>query len=521
MSKEPNNIDRIMREKLDGFEMTPPASVWESTSASLNAGRKKRFFLWFFVAFVFIAALGTSLYFFSDEESSDEQLALNQKTEKSSEIHRQGMNKKASNESDTTLNSTEAESVKNKNASNQTVGINENASTKSDKNSGNDLLGNESENSTKASHSAGSNRKSVKNDHNPNEVTPKRNSGSNSISLGESLESDLAVGNKSGRTGGEERTMLSDENSDSNRKSASNKSDNLLGNPESGETNDRSVEQTKSTDSEHIEILPTRPAKPFSAVEASINLKTSSQKLLFPPVPFWKSFSLEGAVGVSTFSNSPVKKSTNDSLINALQNASSQRNSLNFNLGINYHFNAKMSLQTGLEYSRANESYINYTTELTTFQYFDSIATGFDSISGDSIYLVITITDSTEVSVPNTQQNSYTVLTIPFHFGWTQSVGVRSKLMFALGGDLTIYSRNNGVVLQNLNNTIPLQNAYKNTGILSLGGSIKYLYYFKSRHAVYIQPWAQFGITNQGTSTLNYESLRRRYGVRVGYRIHL
>ena len=112
-------------------------------------------------------------------------------------------------------------------------------------------------------------------------------------------------------------------------------------------------------------------------------------------------------------------------------------------------------------------------------------------------------------------------MTLPFQFAWSQPISEKGRLELALGGAVTIFGRNSGSLINGDSTALIGADAgYKTTGLLSLGGSIKYLHRFGNHHSVYIEPWAQFGISNQSLPALTYESLRRRYGIRIGYRYY-
>lgn len=237
--------------------------------------------------------------------------------------------------------------------------------------------------------------------------------------------------------------------------------------------------------------------------------------------PFLKHLSVEGSIGYSQFTIQANKNSTDPLLAELLKNAASNQRSFDARLGLNYHFTPSVSFQTGLDYSSARENYTFESNETTTITYNDTISSYFDTTLNQTVYVIVPISIDSTVLVQNESQNFYKMLTLPFQFAWKTPVSKRGELEFALGGALSIYGRNTGnTIVDTSNYAIPSANAFHPKGILSVGGSIKYLHRFGMHHSVYIEPWARFGITNQSMPTLQYETRRNNYGIRVGYRFY-
>lgn len=227
------------------------------------------------------------------------------------------------------------------------------------------------------------------------------------------------------------------------------------------------------------------------------------------------------ALGISTFENYPSKKTTETELASLLKNASSREFGTDFHFGLNYHLTSRISFQTGLEYSKMKENYTFESSYFDSYTYLDSTIASIDSSTMDTTYAYVTISVDSLVIVTNEAKNTYTIFAIPFQFAWNTSIGKRGLLEFGLGGSLSVYGKNNGFTIQDTQaNATTSSEAIHTKGILSVGGSVKYLYQFGSHHAAYIEPWIRFGITNQSTPALQYESYRRNLGIRFGYRFY-
>lgn len=472
MSKEPNNIDRLVREKLDGFEMTPPPSVWENTSASLNTGRKKRLFLWFALGITALITLGTSAYYFSSEDTPTEQVA-------------------ATNVGSKTNNSIR-KNAKEENNANLDAG---NSSAKKD--------------------NLAADAKLSTNSGNPSNDLLKKDSGISINDKGDfSTKKSDTRANDFGNTG-DQRTLADQDQKDlSSKQNDSGKTDEL---------NSQQNAHAHSAGSKHTEnysSLQTHPLQLLKSEEPMLATNTIEEDSLPVPIPFWKSLSVEGAIGMSTFKNQ-AKKSTSPNLLEVLNNVASGQSSFDFRFGVNYHFTDRFSFQSGLHYNASKENYSFNSSEIVTYSYIDTISFTVDSTTFDTTYIINTIAYDSTIVTANDGRNSYRILTLPFQFAWSQPISARGVLEFSLGGAISIFGKNTGsVIVDQTNFSLDAQQGYHTTGMLSLGGSIKYVHRFGNHHSVYAEPWAQFGITNQSGPQISYESLRRRYGVRVGYRFY-
>ncbi len=527
MSKESNNIDRLVREKLDGFEMTPPKGAWENTSASLNGRRKKGFFLWFILSFVFLTAFATSIYFFAYQNDETKQLAVNDSSGQKEQLNQGNSNEESGPKSENNTSST----FSNNESDRESLSSNDNSNEGSFKNTNNTNTADADGNFTSSGRSDSQKQLTDKAEFNGKRTSngdkrtnsSKRNGNDNDLNA----KSDRRTpnlrtkngSNKDGKDLADSRTL----NDDTEKKSSGN---NLSGNRTDSPSNsdsDWQRDRSNSSESETLEnyaSLPPRAAQELRDQDPSIVSDKVEARPLNISDPFWKAFSLEASIGMSIFRNVP-KSTTPTNLLNALNAAASGERSLDVRLGVNYHFSNRFSLQSGIHYNASKENYSYGNEQIQTFTTFDTLSFSVDSITLDTTFMIDSnIFDST-IMTANSVLNSYRILTLPFQFAWSKPVSKRGTLEFAVGGALSIFGRNSGSLLNG--DTIPVIDAavgYQTTGLLSLGGSLKYIHSFGNHHSVYVEPWAQFGISNQSAPALNYESLRRRYGIRVGYRFY-
>lgn len=469
-----------MREKLEGFEMTPPPSVWENTSSALGAGRKKRFFLWFFLGFFLIAGAGTSFYLINTEHA--------EKTDGSQQASNIKMN-----------DSTEILKKLGRGGRGGDI----------------DLLNEESTDTSTASgtRSSSIDPKTPTSQHAEKSATSfpaKRNKFSPDNSHNKSALNDdgFAATNDTGNSADVKNPIEKKDDHSSSKKPVTDPENNPL------MVTEANFLQTKDLPFKGIEL--------FSIARPEPVRNRFGEDSLPLPVPFWKSLSVEGALGISTFNIQASKKTTEPSLLELLNNAASKQLSLDFRFGVNYHFNQQWSFQTGLEYSASQEDYTYEVPETTTTYVSDTVSFTVDTASMDTTY-VINISSLEEQSfVQKTESNTYKLFTLPFQFAWSRSLGKRSSLEIGVGGAITLFGTNSGLVRYDQYDTLMASaaNAYHTSGMLSVGGSLKYLYRFGEHHSVYIEPWTRFGITNQSTPNLQYETFRKNYGIRFGYRFY-
>ena len=530
MSKEPNNIDRLVREKLDGLEMTPPPSVWKNTSASLNSKKKRPFFLWFIMSVAVVAALGTGIYFFSTQTDKTQQLAVSDSSNQDEKFNSPETNTESTSNSKKNTDSS-TDDFRNDEATS--------GSNSADENSANDSFGNTAQNGDGLTDgndfsldSNGSRKTTFDKERSQKDLTLQGDSN-------EKKEKDAFIygGQSVGNSHAGDKIATVDHSDSKNDKTNSGDTRNISNQDDSDPSNKSPDERTNSRlrtnrnaqnhlptsidlkETVEFGSLPPRPAEEFASEQPSIIPSKIGAYPLRPTPPFWKAFSLEAALGVSTFNNHP-KKTTPTNLLNILNATASREQSVDFRFGVNYHLSNRFSIQSGVHFNASKEDYSYNKDQLVTTMQFDTISFTVDTTTFDTTFVIDTNYSYSTVTVNNTVTNSYRLLTVPFQFAWSHPISTRGSLELAAGGAISVFGRNSGTVIDTDSSTIGADIGYKTTGLLSLGGSIKYLHRFGNHHSVYIEPWAQFGITNQSNSPLPYESLRRRYGIRVGYRFY-
>jgi len=508
MSKEPNNIDRLIREKLEGFEMTPPTTVWESTSSALSTGKRKRFFLWLTLGVLGALLLAVGTYFLVvDDERSGELVA--QDSSKTEELRATEIDNSTSNANSVRGKQGEQSDVNNHDndpsvSSAELNGqeVSDGGAQKMNTSSGSSLGGANVSSDNGKSKENPSARKGQKDD--KGQSTSDRSDTGSSMSGDSNDSKSLSTSGSSGETGKGDGETTSFAGGDEK---------------ENGESSDSGA-RSSTDDSEQLDGLPLKPVLPFYQPKG---LLVTSEEEELPTVksPVWKAFSVEASVGISKFRNVPSSKLTDPLILAALNDAASNQLSLDARFGINYHFTDRFSFGSGIHYNAARENYQYDSEQIVTYTVVDSITFTVDTATFDTTYTTHTSVYDSSVVSSSIGVNTYRIFTLPFQFNWTQPLSQRSALEFSLGGAVSLFGRNTGVVLPDTSNfAIDAQEGYHTSGMLSVGGSVKYLYRFGNHHSVYVEPWMQLGVTNQSTPALNYESLRRRYGIRVGYRFY-
>ena len=505
MSKEPNNIDRLVREKLDGFEMAPPPSVWNSTEAAmLQSGGKKRFLLWFFLGTVVLAFLTVGVYYFTQGDSNKTQLAEEKTTLETTK----------STEGKSTLKNNQAEKT-------EIDADNDLQSNLGDKTDGKDGL--ESGDQTINSHSSGNSSASNQGDQFTQRAQTNSSNNNNNNNNTNSATTTTGTDSNSNIPFDEDGQSRTTNSANAKTVNGDGLNDGKSSNDPNTDTNSGKQHADKSNDFAEIHPLDSLATSPiqFFKTESKEPIASHFEEDSIPATtPFWKSISVEGSIGVSTFKNQP-SKATDPEFSSYLLNTVSNQLSYDLRIGLNYHFTDRISLQTGIHYNASKENHAFESTETTTYTYMDTLSFSVDTFTMDTTYVIDTLSYDSTSTISMQGQNSYRIFTLPFQFGWSQPISKRGVLEFSLGGAISIYGRNTGSIIVDTSNfTVSAENGYHPTGMLSLGGSIKYLHSFGDHHSVYVEPWAQFGVTNQSSPALNYESFRRRYGIRLGYRFY-
>ncbi len=508
MSKEPNNIDRLIREKLDGFEMTPPESVWTSTSSALSAKRRKRFFIWFMLGFGALLIAG-GMYFFIPETGKSEELVA-QHTQKDSSKEKMETSGVEEGVDETPMDDIDSDAV----TVQTTPSTKMDTSKLSESNSTNDAFNPtySSKKSNAKTKSSGSNDSKV----DEQKGLSLNQTNDNKVSKPEGVEGqNFSTKNESGS--GNELSM--DASSDKQTSSAG-----ISTSTKRTETDGQTSSSSIIPSPDSSELRGSLPLNPIMPIPQPKGMLVSFEQEHTPPFvksPFWKAFSLEASMGVSSFRNIPSSEGIDPLILTALNNAASDQFSLDARFGVNYHFTDRFSFGSGLQYNASRENYQYKSEEVVPYTVVDSITYTVDTSLFDTTYITHTSVYDSSIIASGVSLNTYRIFSLPFQFNWTQPISPRSALEFSVGGAVSLFGTNTGVVLPDTSDfTIDAQEGYHTSGMLSVGGSMKYLYRFGNHHSVYVEPWIQLGVTNQSTPALNYESVRRRYGIRVGYRFY-
>jgi len=89
MKEEKNNMDKIFREKLEGFREEPPAFVWDNIQANLSEMRRKKriaWYSWSAVAALLVLAFLSGWYFNETAEKTTPRVAETERVEPQHEI---------------------------------------------------------------------------------------------------------------------------------------------------------------------------------------------------------------------------------------------------------------------------------------------------------------------------------------------------------------------------------------------------------------------------------------------------
>lgn len=482
MSKEPNNIDRLVREKLDGFEMAPPASVWNNTSAALKSRRKRRIILWSFFGLLMLTGAGTGVYLTINEQANDADRSQ----------HATTTTKKHPTSRIKTLVPIDLDSLNNRSNTTSDITKKTNGTTTSSALS-----------DTPTSYTNAAKNKTLLTSAKQHELTPD-NSRKKSVFNVNGFNSSETSGKRS------------------HKNNLTNENEQLSSREKSQDFTQNEPLTTPMSLFHQPSALPFKSTELFVTKSPEIATNRFEEDALPAAPPFWKAFSFEGSFGISLLKNQPNKNATDSVFYNLINSAATARRSYDFHFGANYHFTPRVSFQTGLDYSSEREDYSYKKEQITIVTYLDSTILSIDTVTMDTTYNYFdVISEQTEI-IDKKEPNNYKMVSIPFHFAYSKPIGIRGELEIAFGGSLTIFGKNTGTLIVDPSNyTVAAQNGYHTKGMLSLGGSLKYIYRFGLHHAAYVEPWVRFGITNQSTPTLSYESVRNKYGIRFGYRFYL
>lgn len=252
---------------------------------------------------------------------------------------------------------------------------------------------------------------------------------------------------------------------------------------------------------------------------SSVPLKSKEEENAGTPSvsPFLQRLSIDLGAGVSTYR---LKYNGNGASNASGINGSSHTDYLgyNFNATFNYDISKSFAAYAGVNYSylkNRSEYQTNYTCDCFVF---DSSYAFFDTVTQDSVYDYFLTPEYIDVTTNHSSVNRVRLFTIPFGFSYKMDIGVLSDLELRLGGSIGIYQRSTGVLGQEDGKEILANQAFRLQGSFSGTAAVRYLYNFGHHSSIYAEPWVRVGINNFSRTDFNYRTRLINGGFNVGYR---
>ncbi|MFT5779687.1 MAG: hypothetical protein ACI837_002646 [Crocinitomicaceae bacterium] len=536
MSEENNHIDEVIRQKLDGFEMTPPADVWAKTEALIvPVSRSRRTWLFLLGGLLLVGLTVTGIMIYTGNENVGNQLAQNDLTspQHTSTDQSKSENSSSSKNSSSKNSSSENSSPESLSSKNSTS---ESSTSKNSSDTNTTSTSNTSESDTE-SNQTNLNQGGILNvgvaSHLKIAASPGWFDAYNYVHgtsiqyvSSDQLSKNLASSGFNGnyRPSGSQAFPIDDKLIDD--KLVDDKLDTDITLISDKTKLDDPLTPAKSDDSKPL------IKESYSPILMSImDLKkikggpdrSLEDKKLGDITPGKKPsrFSIDFSAGISTFQMRTKDTSASPALGALLKTAPNKRLGLDFDLGVNYVLWKKLSLHTGVQYSKLNEQLELNSPITTTYTYLDTTGVIWDSVAMDSVYVIVPISYEDTVNISINESNSYQLMSIPFGVSWRARLSTRSNLEMYLGGAINIYSKHVGQAISDESgNLILASDAYKKSGQLSISASVRYIYQLNEKHAVYVEPWFKSGISLFNTTSLTYKSRMYRTGVKLGYRFY-
>ncbi|MCH2224650.1 MAG: hypothetical protein MK066_07770 [Crocinitomicaceae bacterium] len=472
MLEDNKHIDQKIKQKLEGFSMTPPEAVWNEIAPTIQ---QKRFgSIWFYIvglAFI-IGGVGYILFPVTNLASQNNYASL-ENVEKSTSVN---------------LNKNDYDNKANKLKSEHVERSNENRTKHDNTNSDNIDLKERSSENQKLNNALKSNYTST--------IYPKSNNNTYDSAEITSLRRNRI------------NTNLNNSSSDSNKNHAE-----MSSHYETGMTTDEN--NSSHLPNSNLVSIGNLPINSINSTSPELAQPSSNFIGNNKANPFKNRLSIDLSTGIQTFRTSSMN--VNDSVLEQeLKTSNSNQLGYDFNASLNFSLTKQFSVFTGINYSNLKKEVNQTSSEIQTFYTLDSIGYVFDSTTMSLVEVFYeTPYDSSVISF-HKESITYRMLTIPFGISWEKNLSTRSSLDCSFGGELSIYGKYSGNILSNTN---PANTTYKKAGVLSFGGSIKYFYHIKSQHSLYIEPWAQFGITNLNIpNSIPFDQRLYKSGIRLGYR---
>ena len=484
MSDKNKHIDELIRQKLDGFEMKPPASVWTDTKAEINRKGGNRLFFIIFLGFIMIGVLG-SFYFFRDDNQQDTMGTDNakaQRIESTNDSIELNQNSIAYSKNAETKLISKSSTGETNNVSKVNTGVFIEA------------IGSSNDEGGKISDDTHHSSTSISNANSANDVVA-LNYGNNSDGANSSMVNDPI-------TDHDAVSAISGENSEFIR--ATSDLD-LTGSEHSNREDVSDLLKTRIIEENPFKL----PKNLASSIIAYKNSKINNHRFL-----------ADLSYGMSTFRIQPSKSAPTE-LSSLLANSATNRMGYDISLGINARLWRGLSLYGGVNYSKLSETVETNDSTFLIESYLDTTGSYWDSVSMEVVYVTVAMYDSTSV-LATPSSNSYEFVRIPFGLSWTHGLSTRSDIEFRFGGLISVYSKHQGRVIANQNgSSILASTAYRTNGVLSITGAFRYIYHIQARHSLYIEPWISHSASLFSLPNLNYQSRLVNGGVRIGYRIQL
>ena len=483
--------DDKLKQKLEGFEMTPPENAWSGIQNGLPGNKRRRgFFLWSVLLLLLIGGAATTYVMTMEPNGIAKPTTSankNFKNNNTDNTHKNSGNPISTDtekqliaeNSNTTESSVDVNPSSGKNTSPNTLVSN--STTKTDEKSVND------QNSAAIS----SGKREKNNSTSSNTSDGKDNSTANSDKKN---PSESASNNSKGDNA--QNTPLNNSSVNTNTTSAEEEEQNAS----------ISVAAMESLKALEIENLPYSPQGQGDF---------SSKPMKTPRRANW---SAELGIGLSSFSYSP-KASAGNNLQTYIKDAQTKEIGRDFYARINYHLNPLISLHTGAEFQQ-NSYNVNYqTSSTTTFTVYDTTGWYFDTLTQQQIPIVDSSTATNTTFQDQMIQNSESLINIPIGIRFHVPLGVRSQLGIAATGLVGIRTKATGSILVDENGQlVDMNTAYRKSGNLSMRLSVRYSYMLNENFAVYAEPWYGFGLNNRSTNGLPYETKFSNTGIYVGIR---
>lgn len=533
MLDKQKHIDDAVKDKLDGFELSPPPEAWGAIQAASSSNRKKGLWIFFTGLAVGIVVLGV-WYFTQSSTSTSDQVqsiaenaeVLNDTNSKDNVNHSDNMASTVSGNN--ALDASKADKEMQTTNNNQEVSAaNASTSAGNEKPTYNAVSSSAANSSSSASSNTAGTTNTSKNglgsSSKPNDAetsgTSQNNSSANSTGSTSNQNSNSnRFGHKNTSTGSSsgQQPATTAANDASNSAGSSQKSSSGSGN--SQPPINMVAENNVSTPSKLAMKMIVLAALPIDLEMGDLPMASgtsmSSHGRVFPR---WRAHL---GFGLNSFSQQFDKAMANNGVVENLEQNSIQSSGISADAGIAYYFTPGLYAETGYNYKSFSESYsFAYTDSATTYQ-IDTVGAYQDSVTGDTIYITDSTAMTNYLAVDGYQENFYKTHSIPLMLGYTFQVGRRWNFDVSGGVNVSIFSKFSGRAIENQDyDLIDLENSHKKAGLLSARAMIRANYLFGEKHGVFVGGSLSKHLSSFNNSNLFYDRKLRFAGLTAGYRI--